>query len=234
MNQLLTLFTQPEINVITISSRLLLSLVLGLLIGIERQYRRQSAGLRTFVLICTGCTAAMLLSIWIPQNYPNLLNGDPGRIAAQILTGIGFLGAGAIIQSRGGVYGLTTAASIWMAAIIGMCVGAGMFLAAFLATLITLFALILLNRLEHRHTIAGEAKELMVEYKVLNPDIDALRATLEKESVFMFNITINKNLERSTCVVQLRIHINPMNTLEKVFEQLEKQPDVSRVALRML
>lgn len=223
-----------EINTITASARLVLSFVFGLLIGIERQYRRQSAGLRTFVLICTGSTAAMLLSIWIPQTYPHLLNGDPGRIAAQILTGIGFLGAGAIIQSRGGVYGLTTAASIWMAAIIGMCTGAGMYEAAVLCTAIALVALIVLNKIEHRKTIAGEAKELVVEYNTLSPDIEALRTLLNQESVYLFNITVNKNIEKSHTVVQLRIHVNPLNTLDNVFKVLEHQPEVIRVALRML
>lgn len=223
-----------EINAVTASARLVLSFVFGLLIGIERQYRRQSAGLRTFVLICTGSTAAMLLSIWIPQTYPHLLNGDPGRIAAQILTGIGFLGAGAIIQSRGGVYGLTTAASIWMAAIIGMCTGAGMYEAAVLCTAIALVALIVLNKIEHRKTIAGEAKELVVEYNTLSPDIEALRTLLNQESVYLFNITVNKNIEKSHTVVQLRIHVNPLNTLDNVFKVLEHQPEVIRVALRML
>ena len=89
--------------------RLIISFALGALIGVERQLRRREAGMRTFTLICLGSTAAMLVSIWIPQTYPNFLNGDPGRIAAQVLSGIGFLGAGAIIQSHGSVHGLTTA-----------------------------------------------------------------------------------------------------------------------------
>ena len=81
----------------------------------------------------------MLISIWIPQSYPNFLNGDPGRIAAQVLSGIGFLGAGAIIQSKGSVYGLTTAACIWVVAVIGLAVGAGMFVPALITTLVTSF-----------------------------------------------------------------------------------------------
>lgn len=234
MNDILSQFTSIEVNAVTVTSRLALSFVLGLVIGIERQYRRQSAGLRTFVLICTGCTAAMLLSIWIPQTYPHFLNGDPGRVAAQILTGIGFLGAGAILQSRGGIYGLTTAASIWLAAIIGMCVGAGMFVAALLGTVIAIIALVLLNKIEHRRTIAGEAKELMVEYNVLDPDLDALRAILAKESVFLFNITINKNIEKQTCMVLLRVHVDPLNSLDGMFQAVENQKEVTRVALRMM
>ena len=99
-----------QITASTAAVRLAISFVLGAIIGVERQFRRRDAGMRTFTLICMGSAAAMLISIWIPQTYPNFLNGDPGRIAAQVLTGIGFLGAGAIIQSHGSVHGLTTAA----------------------------------------------------------------------------------------------------------------------------
>ena len=89
-----------QITTSTAAVRLAISFVLGAIIGVERQFRRRDAGMRTFTLICMGSAAAMLISIWIPQTYPNFLNGDPGRIAAQVLTGIGFLGAGAIIQSH--------------------------------------------------------------------------------------------------------------------------------------
>lgn len=109
----------------TAAVKLFVSFLLGAIIGIERQFRRREAGMRTFTLICMGSAAAMLISIWIPQCYPNFLNGDPGRIAAQVLTGIGFLGAGAIMQSHGSIHGLTTAACIWVVAVIGLAVGAG-------------------------------------------------------------------------------------------------------------
>ena len=104
----------------TAAVKLLVSFFLGAIIGIERQFRRREAGMRTFTLICMGSAAAMLISIWIPQCYPDFLNGDPGRIAAQVLTGIGFLGAGAIMQSHGSIHGLTTAACIWVVAVIGL------------------------------------------------------------------------------------------------------------------
>ncbi|MCD7930359.1 MAG: MgtC/SapB family protein [Tannerellaceae bacterium] len=119
--------------------RLFLSLLFGTIVGAERQLRRRDAGMRTFSLICMGSAAAMLVSIWIPQIYPDFLNGDPGRIAAQVLTGIGFLGAGAIIQSRGSIQGLTTAACIWVMAVIGLAVGAGMYAGAAVSTILTLF-----------------------------------------------------------------------------------------------
>ncbi len=106
-----------SVEVTTISSvyKLVLSMVLGAVIGYERKRKGQIAGVRTFSLIAMGATLAMILSIYVPQEYLGLKNGDPGRIAAQVVSGIGFLGAGAIIQMKGSVRGLTTAAGIWMA-----------------------------------------------------------------------------------------------------------------------
>jgi len=125
LEDLKLILDSTEINTYTAAVRLAISFVLGAIVGVERQMRRRDAGMRTFTLICMGSAAAMIVSIWIPQSYPNFLNGDPGRIAAQVLTGIGFLGAGAIIQSHGSVHGLTTAACIWVMAVIGLAAGAG-------------------------------------------------------------------------------------------------------------
>lgn len=94
LEQINDILQNTVITPYTATVKLLISFLLGAVIGIERQFRRREAGMRTFTLICMGSTAAMLVSIWIPQCYPNFLNGDPGRIAAQVLSGIGFLGSG--------------------------------------------------------------------------------------------------------------------------------------------
>ena len=92
-----------EITASVALTRLGISLLLGVCIGIERQLHKHAAGLRTFTLICLGSTLAMLVSIYICQTNTELHNGDPGRIAAQVLTGIGFIGAGLIIKTLDGV-----------------------------------------------------------------------------------------------------------------------------------
>ena len=109
-----------EINFETALLRLVFSFMAGMLIGIEREAHSQPAGMRTHILISIGSTLAMLLSIYIPQTYMQFQNGDPGRIAAQVVTGIGFLGAGAILRLGVNVKGLTTAASIWAMAMLGL------------------------------------------------------------------------------------------------------------------
>jgi len=137
-----------EINYETAALRLLVSFVAGMLVGIERQSHNQPAGLTTHILLSIGSTMAMLLSIYIPQEYTGFLNGDPGRIAAQVVTGIGFLGAGAILRFGVNVRGLTTAASIWAMAIIGLSIGAGLFKISALATGIILFSLTIMDLME--------------------------------------------------------------------------------------
>src|SRR5215813_6753178 len=131
-------------------AKLALSVVLGGAIGIERELSGKPAGLRTNILICLGSVLLTDLSIRIAIAPDGTRIGDPGRIAAQIVTGIGFLGAGSILQSRGAVLGLTTAATIWVVAAIGMVVGAGLYFEATGTTVLVVLVLTALGRVERR------------------------------------------------------------------------------------
>lgn len=155
-NWLYTSVNGIEVNTVSSIYKLILSMALGGLIGYERKRRGQSAGVRTFSLIAMGSTLAMILSIYVPQEYMGLKNGDPGRIAAQVVTGIGFLGAGAIIQMKGSVRGLTTAAGIWMVAAIGLSVGVGMYVISALATVLVMIILVALDKIEHKTNFGTE------------------------------------------------------------------------------
>jgi putative Mg2+ transporter-C (MgtC) family protein len=146
-------------DALTITLRLLASVILGGIIGLEREWGKKPAGLRTHMLVSVGCTIFMLVSAYSPQ----LLGGrmtDPTRIAAQIVTGVGFLGAGSIIQARGAVYGLTTAASVWTVAGIGMAVGAGFYSVAVVGTLLAWAILGVVDRWEK--AVAGHGKVLQL------------------------------------------------------------------------
>ncbi len=117
------------------------------MVGLERELSGKPAGLRTNILICLGATILTDLSVVIAQILPHN-EADPGRIAAQIVTGIGFLGAGTIIRTRGAIHGLTSAATIWVVAAIGMLLGAGSFLAAAGTTALVMLVLSVLERFE--------------------------------------------------------------------------------------
>jgi len=128
--------------------RLLLSLILSGLIGLERQMHRRTAGLRTHILVSLGSCLIMLTSLYIFDIYKNEVPLDPARIAAGVITGIGFLGAGAIIRDREGVKGLTTAASLWVVAGIGLATGCGFYKAALFTTVLALLTLFFLRYVE--------------------------------------------------------------------------------------
>ena len=123
--------------------RVFLAAVLGAIIGLEREVHHKPAGLRTNILICIGAAVFTIISKEMVAGTEDSLT----RIASQIVTGVGFLGAGAIIQDRGGVHGLTTAATIWLVSSIGMACGAGMYKLAIFTTILAFFVLRILIKL---------------------------------------------------------------------------------------
>src|SRR5690606_37677547 len=132
--------------------RLVLAAVLGGIVGMERELSGKPAGLRTNLLICVGAALLTELSIAIARmaEPAGFRTADPARLAAQIVSGIGFLGAGTIIQARGSVVGLTTAATLWVVAAIGIAAGSGAYVEAVGTTVLVIIVLILLGRLEGR------------------------------------------------------------------------------------
>lgn len=216
----LDIINSPEVTPASGAFKLLLSMLLGCVVGIERKRRGQMAGMRTFALIAMGATLAMLLSIYVPQVYLGLKNGDPGRIAAQVISGIGFLGAGAIIQMKGSVRGLTTAAGIWMVATIGMAVGVGMYLIAFLATGLVLIILVLLERFEHRVNVGSEARTIRLKLDGVVKDIEPYRAVLDRFHATLNNFYIDfdyqENSTRLNLVVLLKDNTDLMALLNEM------------------
>ncbi len=128
--------------------RLLLAVLFSGLIGLEREVSGRAAGFRTHILVCVGSTLVMLTAMHLVDLYRGAVSIDPGRVAAQVVSGIGFLGAGTIIQIRDSVRGLTTAAGLWAAAGIGLAVGSGFYVGAVATTAIVLVVLYLLSRVE--------------------------------------------------------------------------------------
>ena len=200
--------------------RLVLSMLVGMIIGAERKRKGQTAGIRTFALISMGACLAMLLSIYVPQEYMGLKNGDPGRIAAQVITGIGFLGGGAMIHMKGAVRGLTTAAGIWMTAIIGMAIGIGMYLCSFAATFLVLICLVAFEEY-------GKRKKLGQDSKVINLTVDGILESIEdyKRLFSEFNIHLStfyveydyeKKITELNFVILVHTYTNVLPILNKV------------------
>ena len=145
---------------VDIALRLLLALGFGSLIGLERELHKKTAGLRTHMLVALSTCLLMILSV---KSAKDLGSGaDPTRIAAGVITGIGFLGAGSIIRHGASVQGLTTAASIWTAASVGLTVGAGYFFSASVVVALTLFTLYTVERVDQRLNIRKRRSNLLV------------------------------------------------------------------------
>lgn len=172
--------------------RMLLAAALGGMIGLEREHSGKPAGFRTNMLICLG--AALITEVSFNVGLSS--GGDPGRIAAQIVSGIGFLGAGTILHARGSVYGLTTAATLWVVAAIGIAVGARNYLAAVIGTTLVMLALMILGRVED-HLIPRKPADRNLDVTT-QPDgavISAVEDTLRAAGFRLDTIKIEKNHE---------------------------------------
>ena len=178
----------PQTIVATVV-RLLLACVLGGMIGIERELKHKPAGLRTQMLICVGSAFFTILS----DLFAQLWGGDHTRIAAQIIPGIGFIGAGSILRSRGSVSGLTTAATIFVVAAIGMAAGGGMYLPATFAAALVLGALYVLGILEGRLNLKAIPMEYMVHGDDVEKTMGAVDRAIEQENLAMQTVRITRD-----------------------------------------
>lgn len=163
-----------NVNMLSVIVSMVLAVICGGLIGLEREHKRRPAGFRTHILICLGAAMATLTSqyLFLVQHQYT----DIGRIGAQVVSGIGFIGAGTIIVTqRRRVKGLTTAAGLWASAIIGLACGAGFYEVAVFATMLILITELGFARLEHKIMDNAREVNLLVEYK----DIDCLNAVLK-------------------------------------------------------
>ena len=172
---------------IVIALKLLLAMLCGGAIGFERELRRKAAGLRTNVLICIGAALYMIVSRHISGGAAFT---DPARLAAQVVTGIGFLGAGVILQSRGSVTGLTTAATIFVVGAVGIAIGEGMLALAIFSTLLIIIVLVVLRRVER----AVIRRKRLFHYSLNTHQpaelLDRLLDLLEKEHMYLENFDV--------------------------------------------
>ncbi|MBD5251539.1 MAG: MgtC/SapB family protein [Bacteroides sp.] len=209
-----------ELNSTTSIVRIVLSLILGSIVGVERKRKGQMAGLRTFSLISMGACIAMMLSIYVCQETVGLLRGDPSRIAAQVISGIGFLGAGTIIQMKGSVRGLTTAAGIWIIATIGMAVGAGLYLIAIVATALVLVVLTLLELLEHRVNVGNEARTIRLKVKGIVTSIKPYEEVLSRFRIHLSKVYVEYDYEHDYTRLNLLILIGEHSDFIDVFDAM--------------
>lgn len=186
--------------------RLLVATLMGAVIGIERERQHQPAGLRTHIILVVGSTLAMTISINIAAQFkPMGLSGDPTRLAAQVVSGIGFLGAGAILRFGTNVRGLTTATSLWTLAMIGLAAGAGYFFTAGAATLILLVVLSILDTLERRFIKGYVVVNLHVDITDRRGILDEVRQAITNRHTSVGELSIARDLSNDVASLDLSV-----------------------------
>jgi len=210
--------------------RLGLATLLGGLIGLERETHGQPAGLRTHMVVAIGACLIMLVSIYMWSVVdPN--RADPGRIAAQVVTGIGFLGAGAIVRYGVSVRGLTTAAALWTAAGIGMAAGAGYWKAAVAATLFTLAAVYLFNKFEKAFLRGKAFRRVVVQAKDTPGLVGRLEGVMEAGEILIKELDIQRDVVEKKVQITLVAACRHKQDIDILSQAISRLGDVEKVEI---
>lgn len=175
--------------------KVVMAIICGGLIGFERELKNKPAGLKTNILICLGSTLYTIVSLLMAESFiDSSFRGDPARVAAQIVPGIGFLGAGAIMRSHASITGLTTAATIWIVAAIGMCIGSGYPLVGFVFTMTVLFTLLAIDKFETKFIGRSGAHAIEITFEDDEGQIRAqINQVMSANEVSLDDFDISKN-----------------------------------------
>jgi len=208
--------------------RLCLAALLGGAIGYERELHGRAAGLRTHILVCVGSALIMLTAEHLWYAYQGRAPIDPGRFAAHVVSGIGFLGAGTILQFRASVRGLTTAAGLWAAAGIGLAAGSGFYVGALGTTALVLAALYFLTRWEWAHVRKSRFAVLTIHATGPVEVLGGIRAALARYGAEMQDFEIRK--QEGQVVLQLAVRLSALRQDDELTRAITSVPGVSRVA----
>jgi putative Mg2+ transporter-C (MgtC) family protein len=199
--------------------RLLLAAVLGAAVGWQRERHAQPAGLRTHTILVVGSTLAMLLSINLARQY-SVVSQDPARLAAQVISGIGFLGAGAILREGLTVKGLTTATSLWTMAIVGLAVGDGYYLISVVVTIFLLAVLSLMFWFERRYIHAVVTIFITLKAEDRAGLIDEVKQVLTQKSRRIDALSVRRNLEDRNLSIDVTMQSHESDTTSRLVDEL--------------
>jgi len=210
--------------------RLLIAAGLGLIIGYERERQDHAAGLRTHMILVVGAALAMTISINVAfiVGIENRA-GDPARIAAQVVSGIGFLGAGVIFKYGTSIRGLTTAASLWTVTIVGLAVGAGLFLAGLTATVILLLILTILNYFEDKVLSTFNRIHITIQAAYRQSLVEDVRTLLKTKRGKLGTINIERDVEGNKINLDILVRIHSDDPVEKIVDLLAAIPGIIMV-----
>jgi putative Mg2+ transporter-C (MgtC) family protein len=218
-----------DINTVNAVFRIIVSFLAGALIGIEREKTGHPAGLKTHILIAMGSTLFMIISIYIPQTFNNM--SDPGRVAAQVISGIGFLGAGAILSLGVNVRGLTSAASIWIMSAIGLLIGVGLIELAVVSVFMVLFTLIVMDKFEEQVINTSVIKVMRIFVDTKKAETKEVLEILTKYHISVKWLDILQNIKESDLELKMLISIPNDLDYQKLFGDLYQVKNIYKVTL---
>ena len=219
--------------------RLILAVIIGGIIGYEREYKNRPAGLRTHILVCLGATIISLIQLEIVEDViikikqdlflKDILSVDIGRLGAQVVSGIGFIGAGTIMHQKGSIKGLTTAASLWAVACIGLAIGLGKYFLSVASVIVIVLILACLKKLENKIISRRKYLKLELIYSLKHNIGQEIENILKEENVFIKNIEFEiyyKDKDKKKCIYTLYLPKNSSKLflIDKlsVIEKIEK------------
>ncbi|HWQ76096.1 MAG TPA: MgtC/SapB family protein [Syntrophomonas sp.] len=209
--------------------KLALACILGGIVGLERESLNRPAGFRTYTVVCVGSALAMVVSIDMFTQAYRHVTVDPGRIAAQVVSGIGFLGAGTIMKEGATIRGLTTAAGLWVVACIGLAVGAGMYMAAIVTTVMILFVLIYFARFEHNFTGMRLYKGIVMLVDDQPGQVGVIGSILGDMNVLIKEINLDREETENQLEIELLLQLPAEMSIMQVIQRLSVVPGLHHI-----
>ena len=216
-----------EIPLLEIFLRLAAALVAGGIIGYERERDSQPAGLRTHMILALGAALVMILSVNIGIKF----GSDPARLAAQVVSGVGFLGAGAILRFGFNVKGLTTASTLWTTAMVGMAIGYGYYLVSLFAVVITIIVLTLVERFEKKFVRVNVIRTVVVDVHEREGILREVRKTISKMADALFAFSVQKSVKNKHMRLEIVARFNRNEKLEDMLEVISSIEGVKGIKI---
>jgi putative Mg2+ transporter-C (MgtC) family protein len=216
--------------------RLFLASFLGGLVGLEREVHGREAGIRTYLLVSLGSALIMIVSEYLVFEYQNKFSSDifrvdPGRIAAQAITGIGFLGAGVIIRYKNSIRGLTTAASMWVVCAVGLAIGSGYYLFGSVVSGIAILSLTALKGIEKKLR-KDWYKEMIIISEDVEGQIDRVQEVIDKYNIKVTNFNIKRDLQKKEMTLNFRLRLRAVQPDRNILKEVFDVPGIKRIDLQ--
>ena len=204
--------------------KILASSISGAILGLERKHRYQVVGMRTLVLISVSSTLLAILSYSLTeiQTGKGFYGGDPTRVIAGVVSGIGFLGGGAIVHQGLNIRGLTSAAVVWTASAIGLALGAGLYEQSLLVLAVAIFLLIVLEKIESRFFLAGRNKTLRVVFGDDSVDLGAVKSAIEGNGFKVTDLNISRIMADRKVILLYAVKSPDLDNYDRIIDRLSK------------